>query len=92
MQRYSVQNSKGPSPLNVSTKFAAFTAVTRVEKSSFACYTYNVWFQRPLSIATAVESTISLASFFCPQEVITPTNTSALIVLLISYVIILDLN
>jgi hypothetical protein len=23
MQRYSVQNSKGPSPLNVSTKFAA---------------------------------------------------------------------
>jgi hypothetical protein len=47
-----------------------------------------------VSIATAVESTISVdsASFFCPQEVITPTNTSALIVLLISYVIILDLN
>jgi hypothetical protein len=46
-----------------------------------------------VSIATAVESTISVdsASFFCPQED-TPTNTSALIVLLISYVIILDLN
>jgi hypothetical protein len=96
MQRYSVQNSKGPSPLNVSTKFAAFTAVTRVEKSSFAAATptmFGVSATIVVSIATAVESTISVDSAsFCPQAVITPTNTSALIVLLISYVIILDLN
>jgi hypothetical protein len=47
-----------------------------------------------VSIATAVESTISVdsASFSVHEAVITPTNTSALIVLLISYVIILDLN
>jgi hypothetical protein len=91
-----VQNSKGPSPLNVSTKFAAFTAVTRVEKSSFAAATPTMFeFQRPLlcpSLQQLSQPFLLIQLFFCPQAVITPTNTSALIVLLILHVIILDLN
>jgi hypothetical protein len=71
------------------------TAVTRVEKSSFAAATPTMFgFQRPLLCPSLQQlSQPFLLSFFflSTRAVITP-NTSALIVLLISYVIILDLN
>jgi hypothetical protein len=46
---YLDKNGKGPSLPNVSTKLAAFTAATNVEKIFVSCcYSYNVWRQLQL--------------------------------------------
>jgi hypothetical protein len=71
MQRYSVQ--KQDHSLNVSTKFAAFTAVTRVEIFICSCYTTMFGVSATCCVhPTAVESTISVDSalFFRPQEAV----------------------